>query len=89
MHVNCNSIEKHCPVFFFSPICVSYSRNVEYKRTVFPKLELRRLDFLKVARFSLNGPGTNDFYHLQRAKFTGGVALSNQEQRYESTRQSN
>ena len=42
MHVNiCNSIEKHCPVFF-SPICVSYSRNNVCKRTVFPKLELRR-----------------------------------------------
>ena len=33
------------------------------------------VDFLKVARFSLNGPGTNDFYHLQRAKFTGGIFL--------------
>ena len=33
------------------------------------------LDFLKVARFSLNGPGTNDFYHLQQAKFTGGIFL--------------
>ena len=41
MHVNCNSIEKHCPVFF-SSICVSYSKNNVCKRTVFPKLELRR-----------------------------------------------
>ena len=42
LHVNCNSIEKHCPVFFFWPICVSYLRNNVCKRTVFPKLELRR-----------------------------------------------
>ena len=35
----------------------------------------KHLDFLKVARFSLNGPGTNDFYHLQHAKFTGGIFL--------------
>ena len=39
------------------------------------KLEHTDVDFLKVARFSLNGPGTNDFYHLQRAKFTGGIFL--------------
>ena len=37
------------------------------------------LDFLKVVRLvfwsGLVGPGTNDFYPLQRAKFTGGIFL--------------
>ena len=37
------------------------------------------LDFLKVVRLvfwsGVVGPGTNDFYPLQRAKFTGGIFL--------------
>ena len=39
----------------------------------------KKLDFLKVARLvfwsGVVGPGTNDFYPLQRAKFTGGIFL--------------
>ena len=37
------------------------------------------IDFLKVLRFSfpvpLVGPTAKDFYHLQRAKFAGGIFL--------------
>ena len=37
------------------------------------------IDFLKVVRLvfwsGVVGPGTNDFYPLQRAKFTGGIFL--------------
>ena len=41
-----------------------------------PIISVTPIDFLKsLARFSLNRPGTNDFYHLQRAKFTGGIFL--------------
>ena len=39
----------------------------------------QHLDFLKVVRLvfwsGVVGPGTNDFYPLQRAKFTGGIFL--------------
>ena len=31
LHVNCNSIEKH--IYFFSPICFSFSRNNVCKKT--------------------------------------------------------
>ena len=38
----------------------------------------KALDFLKVVRLvfwsGVVGPGTNDFYPLQRAKFTGGIS---------------
>ena len=47
---------------------------VSDKNSLWKEFEIL-LDFPKVARFSLNGPGTNDFYHLQRAKFTGGIFL--------------
>ena len=49
-------------------------------RFAFPKRpSVIFLDFLKVVRLvfwsGVAGPGTNDFYPLQRAKFTGGIFL--------------
>ena len=39
----------------------------------------RTVDFIKVVRLvfwsGVVGPGTNDFYPLQRVKFTGGIFL--------------
>ena len=71
--------------------------SVPEKGNVFRGISRFTLDFPKVVRLvfwsGVVGPGTNDFYPLQRTKFTGGifllVMLSNQKQSYQTARQSN
>ena len=53
--------------------------SVPEKGNVFRGISRFTLDFPKVVRLvfwsGVVGPGTNDFYPLQRAKFTGGIFL--------------
>ena len=64
-----------CYLFLTGASMMPGSGNVPFVICTPPK----DVDFLKVVRLvfwsGVVGPGTNDFYPLQRAKFTGGIFL--------------